>query len=283
MALFHRQYLKAITLIESQFSKKKFNSIATGFLVGFLSKDNVDPLKKEYRLFLLTNRHVFEGSDQLWVRFDNKDGKGTERFPIYLKVDSEIKWLAHRNKDVDMAMLTINPQFLKDKKVDWDFIAEDKIAYPENFVEIGIELGDGVFLVGFPLGISGRIQNYALVRNGIISRIDKEIINSNKCFMIDASVFPGNSGGPVFLRPELSFLGNTKAVNSPYLLGVVSGYLPYKEPLYSHQAYPHQIAGYSMENSGLATVVPMNFAKDIYNDFIKKQKKMEKEIKSETR
>lgn len=279
MALFNRQHLKAVTLIERQITKNKFQPLATGFLVGFLVQGDPDPTKRTYRIFLLTNRHVFDGFDKLWVRFDKKDGKGTTRFPIQLKVDSEIKWLAHKNINVDVAMMTINPQFLNDNGVDWLFINEEIIAYPEKFSEIGIELGDEVFLIGFPLGLSGKVQNYALVRGGTIARIDEEIIKSAKSFLIDGSVFPGNSGGPVLLKPESLYLGNTKAVNSIYLIGVVSGYKLYKEPLYSHQSNPPSVSAIAIENSGLAVIVPMNFAKEIYNDFIKKQKKLEKEIK----
>lgn len=281
MALFNKQNLSAVVLIERQQSEKNFQPIATGFLVGFAMNNEQDLEKRLYRIFLLTNRHVFNNQDLLWVRFDKKNAKGTTRFPVQLKVEGEIKWLAHEDENVDLAMLTISPEFLNRNAAEWSFINEELFAYPEKFEEIGIELGDGVFLVGFPMGISGSEKNYAIVRSGTIARIDQEIIGTIKSFLIDATVFPGNSGGPVFLKPEILSLQNTKVVNSVYLVGVVSGYKLYQEPLYSHQANPPIVGAISVENSGLATVVPMNFAKDIYNDFINTNKTLEKEIKGE--
>jgi len=279
MALFNRQHLKVVVLIENQVGKSKFRSIATGFLVGFILDNNPDPQKRTYRIFLVTNRHVFEGAEVLWLRFDKKENSGTARFPIYLKQNNETKWLAHKNTKVDLAMLTISHQFLNDQGVDWLFFNEEMIAYQKDFEDIGIELGDELFILGFPMGLSGSLQNFAIVRSGTIARVDEEIVKREKYFLIDSTIFPGNSGGPVLLKPELASLTNTKAVNSVYVLGVVSGYKLYKEPLYSHQSNPPSVGAVSIENSGLAVIVPMDFAKEIYQDFIKQQKKLEKEIK----
>lgn len=279
MALFNRQHLKAVVLIENQVGKNKFRSIATGFLIGFILNNDLDPQKRTYRIFLVTNRHVFEGSEILWLRFDKKENSGTARFPIYLKQNNETKWIAHKNAKVDLAMLTISHQFLNDQSVDWLFFNEEMIAYQKDFESIGIELGDELFILGFPMGLSGSLQNFAIVRSGAIARVDEEVVKREKYFLIDATIFPGNSGGPVLLKPELASLPNTKAVSSVYILGVVSGYKLYKEPLYSHQSNPPSVGAVSIENSGLAVIVPMDFAKEIYQDFIKQQKKLEKAIK----
>ncbi len=283
MALFNKNNLKAVVLIERQNEDKNFQSVATGLLIGFLTENNADPALRRYRIFLLTNRHVFSNQTQLWLRFDKKDNGNTQRFPVLLKDENGIKWLAHENERVDLAMVTISPDFLNSNGIDWIFINEEFFAYPDNLSEIGIELGDSVFLAGFPLGISGTVRNFAIVRSGCIARFDQEIVESAGCFLIDATVFPGNSGGPVFSRPEPVSLVNTKAVDSIYLLGIVSGYKIYQEVLYSHQSNPPIVAGATIENSGLATVVPMNFAKDIYENFKNSQAKLEKDIIADDR
>jgi len=280
MALFNKNYLKSVTLIEKEVSGK-FQPFATGFVIGFLLKDDPEPSKKLYSLFLLTNRHVFQDASVLYARFDQKDVGQTKRFSILLKDKNGTKWFAHKDPQVDIAMLAINPKMLDENNIDWGFIDEESVAYPENFNDIGIALGDSVFLAGFPMGLSGLKNNYAIVRSGILARIDEEIIESEKAILIDATVFPGNSGGPVFLRPEQLFLNESKAVQKAYLLGVVSRYRYYMEPLYSHQLNPPAVAAISIENSGLASIVPMNFAKDIFNDFLGNSSKLEKEVKGE--
>jgi len=272
VALLNRTRLNALASVEEK-ELRSFRSIASGFLVGFLSHTSKIPEKRRYRIFLVTNRHVFEGKDEVFLRF-NKRGGGTTRFAVNLVVSGQPIWLAHRSKKVDLAMLTVNPKTLDRHNVDWVFFNEEMFAYQRSFQKIGIELGDAVFVLGFPLGLSGRLQNFPIVRQGVISRCDKEILSSEKAFIVDASIFPGNSGGPVLLKPELSSLGGTQAVNTAYLLGVVAGYLPYKEILYSHQTTLPSYAGVSVENSDLGYVVPMDYVRQIYRNWVKTKKKL---------
>jgi hypothetical protein len=110
------------------------------------------------------------------------------------------------------------------------------------------------------MGIAGEEQNYVVARGGIIARLDKEIIEKNHYFLIDCMIYPGNSGSPVILKPELVSIEGTKAVNKAYLLGVVSGYIPYRDVAVSEQTHEPRIM--FVENSGLATVVPMDFVKE---------------------
>jgi S1-C subfamily serine protease len=122
------------------------------------------------------------------------------------------------------------------------------------------------------MGISGTMQNHAIVRSGSISKLDNEILENQHSFLIDAFVFPGNSGGPVVLKPQSVALDGTISVNGTYLIGVVSGFQLYQEPLFSHQTSPPSIAGYANQNSGLSFVVPMDYAKEIYQEWLKTSK-----------
>jgi len=275
MALLHKKFPNGVVSIEVK-KGNKFDPIATGFLAGFIWKTSKDPSKRRYRIFLLTNRHVFEGKDRVWLRFNKKSSPGTARFEYKLKVGEEEKWLAHRNPKIDLAMLTISPTFLDENDIDWMHFNEEIMAFQRNFEKIGISLGDSLFILGFPMGLSGFKKNYVIVRSGLIARVDKEIIREKRAFLIDTLIFPGNSGGPVILKPERVALEKTSPVSSTYLIGVVSGYIPYREALYSHQTRPHEIGAVSIENSGLAYVVPMDYARQIYREFLRKKKRLEK-------
>jgi len=79
-------------------------------------------------------------------------------------------------------------------------------------------------------------------------------------FMIDSFVFPGNSGGPVVLKPEIISIKGTQNHPDPYLIGVVDAYLPYREPAVSLQTQETRIV--FEENSGLAHILPIDFVKD---------------------
>ena len=278
MALFDKQNLKAVVSIGIE-KNGKYSSLATGFLIGFMSEKGKDPSENEYKIFLVTNRHVFKDRDRVWLRFDKGKESGAKTFSVDLEVGGEKRWLWHKNDKVDLAMLTISPRFLDKHGIDWNFIPEEFFANHKNFKEIGIAPGDEIFIVGFPLQLIGEAQNYALVRSGILSRIDDEIVDKIKAFLVDASIFPGNSGGPVFLKPAWGSLKNAITVNRAYLLGTVSGYLNYKQEFYNPRTTPPSIGAISIENSGIGLVVPIDFAEEIYSIFIKEKKRLEEEEK----
>ena len=276
MALLNPLHLKAVVAIGTLDKRKRFVCTATGFLVGFLAKNSKDPVKRAYYIFLLTNRHVFEGKDGVHLRFNMRNGK-SEIVPQALKFpNKELRWLAHPNKKVDLALLNVNPQVLVEHGIDYIFFNEETFAYQRNFDRIGVTVGDETFILGFPMGFAGVAQNFPYAKTGIISRFDRELLRSKKAFLIDSSIFPGNSGGPVILKPTNTALANTKAVSSAYLLGAVTGYLPYREELWTHQTNPPTVVSLEREHSGLSFVVPMDYVKQIFNRWIKAKKRLEK-------
>ncbi len=275
MALLNTNFLKSLVAIGVE-KKRKFSCLATGFLVGFIAKDSKDPIKKQYLVFLVTNRHVFEGRGSVDLRFNTKSGKSKIFKQGLFFANKESRWLAHKNKNVDLALLNVSPAILEQNSVDYIFLPPEIFAFHRNFPKIGIETGDAVYVLGFPLGISGNVQNFACAKWGMISRADKEIIRETKAFLIDSAIFPGNSGGPVIYRPTTTRLDNTIAVGQPYLLGVVKGYLPYEEKLFTHQTTPPSVVSLSRENSGLSFVVPVDFICQIFNRWISEKKKLEK-------
>lgn len=275
MALLDINFLKSLVAIGIE-KKKKFSCLATGFLIGFIAKDSKDPTKKQYWIFLVTNRHVFENKDFVDLRFNTKSGKPKIFRQGLFFPNNEARWLTHKNKKIDLALLNVSPQILEQHSIDFIFLSQEIFAYHRDFTKIGIEAGDTAYVLGFPLGLSGNVQNFACVKWGVISRIDKEIVKETKAFLVDSSIFPGNSGGPVIYRPTITRLNNTPAVGQPYVLGVVSSYLPYEEKLFTHQTNPPSVVSLSRENSGLSFVVPMDFVRQILSRWISENKKLEK-------
>lgn len=276
MAYLNVNNLKTLVAIGILDKRKKFVCKATGFLVGFIARNSKDPSKRTYYFFLVTNRHVFEGKEQVYLRM-NKIGGGAEVFRQPLSFPGgDTRWLTHRNKKVDIAMMAISPQVLQKHKLDFTLFNQEMFAYYRDFEKIGIEVGDEVYVLGFPMGIAGELQNYPYVKWGIISRTDSELVKETKAFLVDSSIFPGNSGGPVVLRPALGSLQGTKSVSQIYLLGVVSRYLPYEERLYTIQTTPPSVVSLERENSGLSYAVPMDFVRQIFNNWKKRRKKLEK-------
>ncbi len=239
---------------------------ATGFLYGkFLAQDGE---KKTYKVFLVTNKHVFENAQVAWLRFNPEGDEPAREFPLPLFDDNKNQiWLAHSDPEIDLAVVGINARFLRDQNIRFSYFRSDQhIINREQALEGGISEGDGIFVLGFPMGIIGEKCNFVIVRQGAIARIRDSLTGNSKEFLIDTSIFPGNSGGPVVSRPEVISIEGTKAIKIAYLLGVVSTYLTYRDVAISQQTQQPRII--FEENSGLAAVVPVDYLIEIIDTAI---------------
>lgn len=269
--LLSRKHLDTVVAIEVQQEDSTFKCIATGFLCGFLTGKKNEKGENLYRIFLVTNRHVFNKKTLVYLRFNFQEE--ARRYPLPLTLpNGDINWEAHIDEKIDLAVTPINANKLKEEGVTYSFVNEENMAFMRTIDEEGISQGDGVFVLGYPMGKAGLNKNYAIVRGGIIARLDNEIIAEEHGFLIDALIFPGNSGGPVFLKPEIASIEGTKAVNNSYLLGVIKSYIPYSETAYSLQTDPPTPRIQFVENSGLAHVVPLDYVRDIVDKLMPKEK-----------
>lgn len=259
----------AIGLLASDGTKRW---VASGFLYG----DLIEPVtgtEKHYRVSLVTNRHVFEGLEKAYVRFNPEADEPAREYEIELrKPDGKLLWSAHPDPEIDVAVVIINTDFLKKEKINVAFFLGDaNVADRAKANELGLSEGDGVYVLGFPLGLVGRGRNFVIVREGSIARIRDTLAGSNKEFLVDAFVFPGNSGGPVVTRPELTSIQGTKSQNAAYLIGMVKGFVSYREVAISEQTKRTRIV--FEENSGLTEVVPIDFVKETIQEHLKTLKK----------
>ena len=87
----------------------------------------------------------------------------------------------------------------------------------------GFSEGDGCFVLGFPMGLVGEFRSTVIVRSGTIATFRDMLDRRSDMYYIDSQVFPGNSGGPVVSRPELTAIGGTNARPRAQLIGIVKG------------------------------------------------------------
>ena len=263
MALIPPDYLNTVVALGGLSQDGSVQYTATGFLYGHptgITDENGYPT---YWLFLITNRHVFERAStngtQLHARFNRPMGAEPNIYPILTKeANGSTSWIVHPRPDADVAVLRINVQQLREDGIEFSFFAggTQRVFTLDQARESGVSEGDGVFVLGFPLGEAGEDRNYTVVRQGIIARIQDWLNGNAQTLLIDASIFPGNSGGPVLLKPELTSIRGTKSNTICGLIGMVSSYLPYREVAVSRQTgQPRMIFE---ENSGLGVVVPFN-------------------------
>jgi len=257
MALLPPFFLDAVIALGVGDDPAKRRWIGTGFLYGALDRKS-DPKNKSYYVFLVTNKHVLDDHAKVWIKFNAVSGTGSQDFEVPLRATNGRElWIRHPDDDVDLGAVFINAKFLRSKNLRFSYFHEDDHAYTVAQMKSGgVTEGDGVYVLGYPMGLVDSRWQAAICRLGCIARVQDVLNTGTGDFLVDALIFPGNSGGPVVLQPEGMAITGTKSVNKANLIGVVQGYLPYQDIAVSMQTKRPRIT--FDENSGLAPVIPVD-------------------------
>ena len=262
MALIPRQFFDSVVAIGFSEVSGTTNYAATGFLYGQLVDGEANH-ENVYQVFLITNRHVFDQQEKATLRFNMLADEPAKEFTLSLR-DSfgRLAWFAHPDPKIDIAVACPNITKLKAEGIRFSYFREETDASCVDACQTGgVSEGDGVFVLGFPMGDVGVEQNFVIVRHGTIARIRDLLAGKSAEFVLDAFIFPGNSGGPVVSRPEVAA---TEILGVPLgcqLIGVVKSYTPYKDVAVSLQTRQPRVV--FEENSGLSQAHPVDYIKDI--------------------
>ena len=232
--------------------------IGTGFLFGKLLKESEDK-KNLYQVYLVTNKHVLLDTELILVRFNPQTDQPAKDYPVELKDKiGKIKWIGHPDPDIDVAVIPIRFSKVQKEGMKCSFFESDKhIADISELHKMESTEGDFVYIMGFPMGIVAKDRQHVFVRTGIIARIRDLFEKRVKDFVVDAFVFPGNSGGPVITKPEIISIDGTKHNNKARLIGIVKSYIPFVDVAISNQTKRPRIT--FEENTGLSKVEPVDY------------------------
>ena len=263
MALIPPGYLKAVFSLGVD-TPNGFRHIGTGFLYHHPIEETESTTK--YVPFLVTNKHVVnEGVDH--IRFNNQSTGQFEVHPIESVTKGD--WLKH-TREADVAVIEVlfdGPLIHGKKRFEGSlktFMGDVGVPSREELDQISE--GDHIYVIGFPLGLIGENWNYPIVRHGIIARFGDLTRENKDHFLIDSSIFPGNSGGPVILQPANVSVRGTKKITHALLIGVVSAYLPSKDVAVSKQTGNIRVV--FEENSGLSEVFSFDIIRQIIDHAI---------------
>lgn len=256
MALIPPTYIDCVVAIGTT-SNGEQHWIGTGFLFGDLLKKTPDNLNK-YVVYLVTNKHVLNNLENIHIRFNPQTGQSAKDYLVSLKDKNGNKiWTGNSDPEIDVAVLQVNIQNVLNEGMKCSFFQSDKnTAVINELIKREASEGDPVFVMGFPMGIVAADRQHVFVRGGIISRIKDLFERRSKDFVIDAFVFPGNSGGPVVSKPENNSIQGTKFSNQASLIGIIKSYIPYSDIAISQQTGKTRII--FEENTGLSKVEPVD-------------------------
>jgi len=254
MALIPPFFSDCVVAIGTDDDADKRHWIASGFLYGVPTQHHA----RDYQVYLVTNRHVLAGLDDAYLRCNPQADKPAREFHLTLFGDDRPLWFVHPDDEIDVAVMPINFDVLVESGMQVAYFQADQhSATMDDLNALGVTEGDFAYVLGFPMGLVGQHRNAAIVRSGTLARVRDLLARTSKIFLVDAFVFPGNSGGPVILKPEAIAIEGTKPQLVPYLIGIVQAYVPYDDVAFSAQTGRPRVI--FEENTGLAAAHPVDF------------------------
>lgn len=167
-------------------------TVGTGFLVSAPTPEG------RPRTVLVTAAHVFDRmpNREMKIGYRISDADGSWAFaPQTLTIrDADRRlWTRHPERDVAVMEVKAPPAFARAA------IPAAWLAEGDSFSRYGMSPGDEMFALGFPKGLSANKAGFPILRAGRVASYPLTPSRSNPTFLLDFAVFPGNSGGPVFL------------------------------------------------------------------------------------
>lgn len=157
--------------------------------------------------YLVTNRHLVRGANEgrLFFTISNRDlpDIGNE-YEYFVGTDFASRWHFHPIDHVDIAVMDMAEIFDTLSKYAINIfccaISSNTIPKPEDISELDVI--QNIMFMGYPDGLFDRRNLTPIVRQGVTATPLQLDYNGLPAFLIDASVFPGSSGSPVFYHDD---------------------------------------------------------------------------------
>lgn len=221
-------------------------SIGTGFFYEAPLKDG----SNRSIALLISNKHVFlDPHGTLTISLNEKNQDDTPAYGTvkdFQQQDFSSIYFDHADTDVDLACVNIsaishNNAFYRN--LNDDFL--DPIDYDKIFPS------QSVVFVGYPENRYDVVHNLPLVRAGAIASLPSIDFNGKGQIVIDAQVFQGSSGSPVFVAYDGHY----------HLLGVITGTMIRHSML---QTIPSNLSGIGVQQIlGLGIAIKQRHVREL--------------------
>lgn len=198
------------------------NGSGTGFLFSHKFRD------KEYP-FVVTNKHVTRGAHKGGITFIRRDGEQPKLGSSFrVDIDNfDASWFGHPDPDIDITVIPLVPltNFMTSKDIEIFYRTVSTINIPTPEQEAELDALEDVVFVGYPNGIWDSKNYTPIIRKGTTATPLSIDYAGRKQFLIDASVFGGSSGSPVFIYQSGMYAtknGPACAGTKFYFIGVVA-------------------------------------------------------------
>ncbi len=199
----------------------------TGFFVQVPVADDVS------QVVIVTNRHVLDGAQLVEIIGPAADAQAPDR-PLLGQRASAVAappdFTVHPDPDIDVAVMATQRLYSTAAKPQPMFVKNLPIEMIDNEPKLlDLDAIEEITFIGYPNAIHDRVNMTPIARRGWTATPIALDHNGKPMFLIDASVFPGSSGSPVFIvsvgpygdrrgnlilgSPRVIFLGVVAAVH----------------------------------------------------------------------
>lgn len=178
------------------------STVGTGFVVTARDADGAP------RAILVTARHVFDRmpGDKVKVGFRVAAEADDWRYaPVSVRIrgaEGDPLWTAHPRQDVAAIPL---PSGVARAAIPARELASGKVLEA-----LSLEPGDEMMVLGYPQGFSANAAGFPILRSGRVASYPLIPPARYPTYLLDFSVFAGNSGGPVYVVRSIN--GRPRAV-----------------------------------------------------------------------
>jgi hypothetical protein len=269
------EILKSVVFIGKKRVDGEIRYGGTGFLLYLTHIEEGKPFHFGY---LVTANHVSEQirGGVFYIRVNQKSGQAAEDVPLNWDQGEEVVWHTHPNDaQADVAITPIHPQKEHDVLM---LPTEELVISDDRRNDLGIGVGDEVFMVGLFSYVKGKARSIPIVRVGNIAMFPDERVKVKtptqetlevEGFLVEARSIKSASGSPVFARRTISIektfhkLGTnifeTVGVTAAtlYLIGLVCAHWDIKP------GETIEVAPTGSVNVGIAVIIPAQKILDI--------------------
>lgn len=154
-------------------------------------------------LFVVTNRHLVEGVRQGGLVFtQKKNGQPLIGQRFQLNIDEfPYAWFLHPDPSVDLAVVPLKPleNAARERGIELYYHAIDTRLVPDAKTIGSLDALEDVLFVGYPNGVWDQVNLMPILRRGTTATPIALDFEGRAEFLIDAAVYPGSSGSPVFV------------------------------------------------------------------------------------
>ena len=176
--------------------------------------------------FIVTNRHLVEGVRRGGLVFTQKrNGQPAfgERFQLNID-DFPHAWFLHPDPEVDLAIIPMRPleQAARDQGVELYYHVIDSRQAPDAATLRSLDALEEVLFIGYPNGVWDQVNLMPIMRRGTTATPIALDFEGRPEFLIDAAVYPGSSGSPVFIYQNDTLRSNQNVGRKFLFAGVIA-------------------------------------------------------------